>query len=77
MGMAEFALEHTTSVEAVRHTRIRWVGHRLVRFAAIKVATLSLPDAAHIAEHATEHVHEAIGNIDLFTITPSVHAHKH
>lgn len=74
---AEHALEHTVGVEAVRDLRLRWVGHRLTGSATVEVDTADLHDAAHIVEHAVEHVHEAMGNVDEFTVTPAVHAHQH
>ena len=77
LGRAEHALEHTTGVEAVRDLRLRWVGHRLTGSATVEVDAASLHDAEHIAEHAAEHVHEAMGNVDEFTVTPAAHAHQH
>ncbi len=77
LSKAEHALEHTTGVEAVRNLRLRWVGHRLTGSASVEVTATSLHDAEHIAEHAAEHVHEAIGNVDEFTVTPAAHAHQH
>lgn len=74
---AEHALEHTVGVEAVRDLRLRWVGHRLTGSATVEVGTVDLHDATHIVEHAVEHVHETIGNVDEFTVTPAVHAHQH
>ncbi|MFJ7287117.1 cation diffusion facilitator family transporter [Curtobacterium sp. NPDC098951] len=74
---AEQALEHTSGVEVVRDLRLRWVGHRLTGSATVEVAAASLHDAEHIAEHAAEHVHEAMGNVDAFTVTPVVHPHEH
>jgi cation diffusion facilitator family transporter len=77
LGGAEHALEHTTGVEAVRDLRLRWVGHRLTGSATVEVDAASLHDAEHIAEHAAEHVHEAMGNVDEFTVTPAAHVHQH
>jgi len=76
ISKAEHALEHTTGVEAVRNLRLRWVGHRLTGSATIEVAAASLHDAEHIAAHAAEHVHEAMGNVDEFTVTPASHTHQ-
>ncbi|WP_420366893.1 cation diffusion facilitator family transporter [Curtobacterium sp. L3-7] len=77
LGKAEHALEHTAGVETVRDLRLRWVGHRLTGSATVEVTAASLHDAEHIAEHAAEHVHEAMGNVDEFTVTPAGHAHQH
>lgn len=77
LGKAEHALEHTDGVETVRDLRLRWVGHRLTGSATVEVTAASLHDAEHIAEHAAEHVHEAMGNVDEFTVTPAAHAHQH
>jgi cation diffusion facilitator family transporter len=77
LGKAEHALEHTAGVETVRDLRLRWVGHRLTGSATVEVTAASLHDAEHIAEHAAEHVHEAMGNVDEFTVTPAAHAHQH
>ncbi|MFZ6993107.1 cation diffusion facilitator family transporter [Curtobacterium sp. RRHDQ66] len=77
LSKAEHALEHTTGVEAVRDLRLRWVGHRLTGSATVEVTAASLHDAEHILEHAAEHVHEAMGNVDEFTVTPAAHAHQH
>jgi cation diffusion facilitator family transporter len=77
VGKAEHALAHTTGVEAVRDLRLRWVGHRLTGSATVEVTAVTLHDAEHIAEHAAEHVHEAMGNVDEFTVTPAAHAHQH
>ncbi|WP_416354625.1 cation diffusion facilitator family transporter [Curtobacterium sp. VKM Ac-1395] len=68
---AEHALEHTDGVHAVRDVRVRWVGHRLTGSATIVVEASDLHEAAHVAAHASEHVHEAIGNVDTFTVTPA------
>ncbi|MFJ3382628.1 MULTISPECIES: cation diffusion facilitator family transporter [unclassified Curtobacterium] len=68
---AEHALEHTDGVHAVRDVRLRWVGHRLTGSATIVVETSDLHEAAHVAAHASEHVHEAMGNVDAFTVTPA------
>lgn len=77
LGKAEHALEHTAGVETVRDLRLRWVGHRLTGSATVEVTAASLHDAEHIAEHAAAHVHEAMGNVDEFTVTPAGHAHQH
>ncbi|OII35616.1 cobalt transporter [Curtobacterium sp. MMLR14_014] len=77
LGKAEHALEHTTGDEGVRNLRLRWVGHRLTGSATVEVTTTSVHDAEHIAEHAAEHVHEAMGNVDEFTVTPAARAHQH
>ncbi|KTR39228.1 cobalt transporter [Curtobacterium oceanosedimentum] len=77
LSKAERALGHTTGVEAVRDLRLRWVGHRLTGSATVEVTATSLHDAEHIAEHAAEHVHDAMGNVDEFTVTPAAHAHQH
>jgi cation diffusion facilitator family transporter len=76
VGKAERALEHTPGVEAVRDLRLRWVGHRLTGSATVEVTAPSLHDADHIAEHAAEHVHEAMGNVDEFTVMPTAHEHR-
>ncbi|MDK8172197.1 cation diffusion facilitator family transporter [Curtobacterium citreum] len=75
LGRAEHALEHTPGVEAVRGIRLRWVGHRLIGSATVAVTASSLHDAEHIAEHAAEHVHEAMGNVDDFTVTAATYRH--
>ncbi|MFJ4296320.1 MULTISPECIES: cation diffusion facilitator family transporter [unclassified Curtobacterium] len=77
VSRTEHALEHTPGVEAVRDVRLRWVGHRLTGSATVEVAAPSLHEAADVAAHAAEHVHEAIGNVDEFTVVPAVHAHQH
>lgn len=77
VSKAERALEHTSGVEAVRDLRLRWVGHRLTGSATVEVDATDLHTAEHVAGHATEHVHEAIGNMDDFTVTPATHAHHH
>lgn len=77
LGKAEHALEHTAGVETVRDLRLRWVGHRLTGSATVEVTAASLHDAERIAEHAAEHVHEAMGNVDEFTVTLAAHAHQH
>ncbi|WP_369824111.1 cation diffusion facilitator family transporter [Frondihabitans sp. PAMC 28766] len=71
---AERALEHADEVHAVRELRLRWIGHRLTGSATIEVATPHLHAATHIADHAAEHVHSAIGNLDTFLVTPKEHA---
>jgi hypothetical protein len=43
--------------------------------AIIEVDTTDLTTASHVAVHASEHLHEAIGNVDAFTITPTGHHH--
>jgi cation diffusion facilitator family transporter len=73
---AEHALEHADGVEHVREVRLRWVGHRLTGSATIEVATADLHEAAHLAEHAADHVHEAMGNVDAFVVTPAPHDHR-
>jgi len=75
VGKAQRALEHATGVEVVRDIRLRWVGHRLIGSATVEVAATSLHDAEHIAEHAAEHVHDAMGNVDEFTVTPAAYQH--
>ncbi|WP_267423622.1 MULTISPECIES: cation diffusion facilitator family transporter [unclassified Curtobacterium] len=72
---AERALERTDGVHGVRDLRLRWIGHRLTGSATIEVDTTDLHAASHIADHATEHVHEAIGNVDAFSVTPATHHH--
>jgi len=72
---AEHALEHADGVQAVRDLRLRWIGHRLTGSATIEVDTTDLNAASHVAEHASEHLHETIGNVDAFTITPTSHHH--
>ena len=67
---AEHALEHAEGVRAVRDLRLRWVGHRLTGAATVAVDTTDLPAATRIADHAAQHLHEAIGNVDSFVVTP-------
>ena len=68
---AEHALEHADGVHAVRDLRLRWIGHRLTGSATIEVDTPDLTTASHVAVHASGHLHEAIGNLDAFTVTPA------
>lgn len=77
VSRTEHALEQTTGVEAVRDLRLRWVGHRLTGSATVEVDVTDLHTAEHVAEHATAHVHEAIGNVDDFIVTPTAHVHAH
>ena len=66
----EHALEHADGVRAVRDLRLRWTGHRLTGSVTIEVDTTDLQVAMHVAEHAAEHVHIAVGNLDDFAVTP-------
>ncbi|PPG54481.1 hypothetical protein C5C27_15325 [Rathayibacter sp. AY2B7] len=68
---AEHALEQTPGVTAVEDLRLRWIGHRLTGSATLRVAADQLVDATRIAQHAGEQLHAAIGNLDIFTLTPS------
>ncbi|MFS0735327.1 cation diffusion facilitator family transporter [Microbacterium sp. 1P10UB] len=68
---AEHVLEHAPGVTAVEDLRLRWIGHRLTGSATLRVAADQLDDATQIAQHASEHLHAAIGNLDIFTLTPS------
>lgn len=77
VSTAEHALQHTSGVEAVRDLRLRWVEHRLTGSATVEVDATDLRTAEHVAEDAAEHVHETIGNLDDFTVTPAVHAHHY
>ncbi|WP_373284513.1 cation diffusion facilitator family transporter [Cnuibacter physcomitrellae] len=71
---AEHALEHTPDVRAVRDVRLRWIGHRLTGSATIELDATDLNHASQIAQHATEHAHEALRNLDEFTVTPAPHS---
>lgn len=72
VARAEHALEHADGVLAVRDVRLRWTGHRLTGSATIEVEATQLPAATHLAQHAEEHLRDAVRNIDVFTITPAV-----
>lgn len=72
---AEHALEHADGVQAVRDLRLRWIGHRLAGSATIEVDTTDLTTASRVAARASEHLHDAIGNVDAFTITLTSHHH--
>jgi cation diffusion facilitator family transporter len=74
LDRAEHALEHADGVTGVRELRLRWVGHRLTGSATVELDTADLLRAAHLAEHAAEHLHDAMPNVDLFTVTPAPHA---
>jgi len=69
------ALEHAEGVHRVRDVKLRWVGHRLTGSATVEVDTADLGEATHLADHASEHVRGALGNLDAFTVTPTVHHH--
>ncbi|MCJ1697855.1 cation diffusion facilitator family transporter [Rathayibacter caricis] len=71
---AEHALEHTSGVQQVTDLHLRWIGHRLTGSATITVSDTDLLGATRSADHATEHLHEAIRNVDSFTVTPSTRA---
>ncbi|WP_243064479.1 cation diffusion facilitator family transporter [Humibacter sp. RRB41] len=67
----EHALEHTPGVVRVRVVQLRWIGHRLTGAATIETDAVTLHDAAQIALHAHEHAHDALRNLDDFTVTPA------
>lgn len=71
VNTAEHALARTAGVEAIRDLRLRWVGHRLTGSATVEVDTTDLHAAEHVAEHAAAAVRAAIGNVDVFTVTPA------
>jgi len=75
LDRATHALEHADGVHGVRDLKLRWVGHRLTGSATVELETPDLAEASHLAEHAAEHVRGTLGNLDTFTVTPTVHQH--
>ena len=55
--------------------KLRWAGHRLLGSAVITTDAISLHDATHVAGHASDHVREALRNLDDFVVTPTTADH--
>ncbi|WP_349866716.1 cation diffusion facilitator family transporter [Leifsonia sp. WHRI 6310E] len=71
LDRVEHRLEHTKGVTGVRSVKLRWAGHRLLGSAIITTDAQTLHDAAHVAEHASEHVRTDLRNLDDFVVTPT------
>ena len=66
----EHGLEHTEGVTGIRTVKLRWVGHRLLGSAVVTTDAVTLHDATHVAEHASERVRGELRNLDDFVVTP-------
>lgn len=75
LSSTEDSLAHTEDVIAVRHLRLRWVGHRLQGSATLVVTAGDLHQATHIADRAVTHLKTRLKTVDDFTATPVLPDH--
>jgi len=66
----ERGLESVDGVTGVVGVKLRWAGHRLLGSAIVTTDAVSLHDAGHVAEHASERVRRELRTLDDFVVTP-------
>ena len=66
----ERGLESVDGVTGVVGVKLRWAGHRLLGSAIVTTDAVSLHDAGHVAEHASERVRGELRTLDDFVVTP-------
>lgn len=67
---AERALTGTPGVLGVEQVRVRWIGHRIVGDAVIRVGAERLADADAIAAEAEQALIDELPGVDGFTVRP-------
>ena len=66
----ERGLESVDGVTGVVGVKLRWAGHRLLGSAIVTTDAVSLHDAGHVAERASERVRRELRTLDDFVVTP-------